>query len=257
MSRIDRSPNLEWIEPNWPPLNNIKAATTCRDGGVSPPPWDSLNLAAHVGDNPEHVRCNRRRLIESLALPSTPVWISQVHGVTAVDLDNRPDDSDVITADASISSQPGVVCAVLTADCLPILLRSQSGSHIAAIHAGWRGLAGNAGKSVIDTTLEVLPTPVDQFDAWIGPAIGSNRDRVDTPLYETFATLDSQYQDCFTPVNQNEWLMNLAAIATLQLANRGVTNIFHSGICCYSDNRFFSHRRQPGCGRMATLIWRC
>jgi YfiH family protein len=241
---------MQWIEPDWPAPANIHAVTTLRNGGYSRIPFDSLNPAAHVGDDAEHVWQNRQLIRETLGLPAEPDWLNQVHGVKAVSAQkNRTEQA--VTADASYTDQAGVVCAILTADCLPILLTDKQGKTIAAIHAGWRGLLAG----VIDKTLEQLPQR--SYMAWLGPAIGPDCFEVGIEAAEAFVQHDSQFQAAFCQITNNKFLADIYHLARLCLAQRGIEQVYGGGRCTVCEPEyFFSYRRDGRTGRMATLIWR-
>jgi len=251
--------SLAWITPDWPYQAGIHALTSCRHGGLSGDRWSGLNLATHVGDNPEAVRINRQRLQNEARLPGEPIWLNQVHGnkvLTANQSGASASSAHPCKADACFTDQSDHVCAVLTADCLPILVCSADGKQLAAIHAGWRGLE----QGVIQRTLKLFSKSNRSPAAWIGPAISSRNYRVDERLKERFLSLDPSYQCCFKAAaptqGKPQWQMDLAAVATFQLSASGVEKIYSSGICNYADNRFYSHRRDGPTGRMVTLIWR-
>jgi YfiH family protein len=207
-----------------------------------------LNLGTHVGDDPVAVRENRRRLATTLKLPMEPVWLRQVHGnrVIAASAENREAE-----ADASFTRQRGIVCAVLTADCLPILLCTGDASRVAAVHAGWRGLAGG----VIDAAVGALQT--DDVLAWLGPAIGPDAFQVGDEVRQMFCALDGASELAFRPAAGGRWWADLYQLARLRLGRLGIDRVFGGHWCTYGDpERFFSYRRDGLTGRMATLIWR-
>lgn len=236
-----------WITPDWPAPPGIRAASTLRPGGVSRAAHASLNLGAHVGDEPESVAENRRRLAEALALPSEPVWLSQVHGTRVV----RADAPQALTADAAYTQAAGVVCAVMTADCLPVLLCSRDGATVAAAHAGWKGLASG----VIEATVEAIGTR--DVMAWLGPAIGPETFEVGDEVRAAFLTNDAGFAPGFRAVGDGKWLADLYRLARVVLNRLDITDI-HGGAWCTHGNPddFFSYRRDRETGRMATLIWR-
>lgn len=236
-----------WIEPDWPAPPGIRAVSTLRLGGTSSGPYASLNLGHHVGDDADRVRANRRRLQRELCLPAEPVWLQQVHGTRIVDAANPLDG----IADGSIASQHGLVCAVMTADCLPILLCSNDGELVAAVHGGWRGLAAG----VLTAAVEALGTT--ELAAWLGPAIGPGAFQVGDDVRLAFAHRHAGLNEAFRPAGDGRWLADIYAIARSQLTNLGVRACYGGGLCTYSDSkRFFSYRRDGTTGRMATLIWR-
>lgn len=221
----------------------VTAFSTTRAGGVSPAPFDSLNLGANTGDDPANIRENRARL--AAGLPSRPRWLRQVHGARVIHAsDWRPG----IEADGLWSDRPGEVLAVLSADCPPILLAARDGSCVAAVHAGWRGLAAG----IIEAMLARLPLAPERLHAWIGPAIRAASYEVDAAVFEAL----SGYPAAFTRSRPGHWQVDLAAIATIKLGRAGVRRVRDCGLCSYADARFFSHRRAPRSGRGASLIWR-
>jgi len=222
---------------------------------VSAPPYDSLNLAGHVGDDAHAVHENRRRLVQTLHLPAEPVWLNQVHGVRTVDAASVPAALyGLLEADAIYAQGPGQVCAVLTADCLPLLLCDHEGTQIAAVHAGWRGLAAG----VIEAAVAALEVAPDRLMAWLGPAIGPQAYEVGAEVREAFVHKDSAAAQAFTRVPKitaNRWHADLYALARLRLVELGVRQVYGGDYCTLSDTRFYSYRRNGITGRMATLIW--
>lgn len=240
--------NLELIIPDWPAPLGVHALTTTRAGGVSHPPYDSLNLGDHVGDAPESVAENRRRLVEMLALSAEPRWLKQVHGTCSVDAAVSTVGCE---ADAIYSEKSGVVCAVLTADCLPLLLCDRSGSRIAAVHAGWRGLMAG----VIEQTVSSLG-PAGELMAWLGPAIGPRAFEVGGEVREAFIAKDAAADVAFSPSEGGRYMADIYALARLRLHRVGVNAIYGGEHCTYSEpERFYSYRRDGVTGRMASLIW--
>lgn len=235
----------DWIRPDWPV--DVLAATTTRSGGVSQSGCASLNLARHVGDDPDSVAENRQRLRTGLALSREPAWLNQVHGTTVVDAGL----SGGAEADASFATEPGVVCAVLTADCLPVLFAARDGSAVAAAHAGWRGLADG----VLEATLDALPVPNRELFAWLGPAISQPAFEVGGEVRERFVAERPEAAAAFVANARGRWQADLYALARLRLEAAGVREVYGGGFCTYGDAaRFFSYRREPGCGRMASVI---
>jgi len=220
----------------------VRGFTTTRAGGCSVAPFDSLNLGGNCGDRAEAVAENRRRL--AALLPMEPYWLSQIHGARVIHLD---DWERGIEADAAWTDRPGQVAAVLTADCLPILLADRSGTCVAAVHAGWRGLAGE----IIQATVDALPVRPDRLGAWIGPRIGA----VHYPVGQEVRARFSGYEFAFQPHAQGAWLADLSAIAMAQLRQAGLGAIRDCGLCNHADPRFFSVRRGRRTGRMASVIW--
>lgn len=255
---------LQWLRPEWPAIAGVQGLSTTRTGGLSATPYASLNLGAHVGDDAAAVQANRQRLRASAGMPAAPVWLTQVHGIVVADLDAAVDalESKGLTADAAVTGRPGRVCAVLTADCLPVLLASDDGAVVAAVHAGWRGLAGG----VIESALAVMRTKAAAhatIHAWLGPAISSAQFEVGEDVRAAFLSQDAGAGIAFIPNARGRWQCDLYQLARRRLQARGVTSISGGGHCTYADEgRFYSHRRDvqhrglAATGRMATLIWR-
>lgn len=240
----------EWIVPDWPIPDHVKALTTLRSGGISSGVYASLNLAAHVGDNEPAVAENRARLIDAACLPAMPVWLKQIHGANVVEAtSNAPG----MTADASFTGRDAVVCAVLTADCLPVLLYDRCRNRIAAIHAGWRGLAAG----VIEAAINTMASRGEDLLAWLGPAIGSQAFEVGGNVREIFTAHDAASEADFRPsYNAGRWFADIYGLARRRLRATGVPQICGGGLCTFTDaERFYSYRRDGATGRMATLIW--
>lgn len=241
-----------WISADWPAPVQVRAGCTTRVGGASAAPWDSLNLGAHVGDAPDAVRENRARLQQGLALPAVPAWLNQVHGTTVVDGAAGETAAEGPGADGAFAAQPGVVCAVLTADCLPVLLCDRAGTRVAAAHAGWRGLAAG----VLEAALQALGGDPGQVMAWLGPAIGPAAYEVGDEVREAFVDGDARNAPAFVPARPGHWYADLYALARLRLRAAGVQAVYGGTRCTFSEPaRFFSYRRDGVTGRMASLIW--
>jgi YfiH family protein len=239
---------FELIIPDWPVPEWVRAFTTTRRGGVSLPPYDSLNLGDHVGDDPIAVAENRRRLIEGAGLPAEPHWLNQVHGTCAVEAAILGAGCE---ADASHTSVPGVVCAVLTADCLPVLLCDARGRQVAAVHAGWRGLLNG----VIEQTLTAMGPPGELL-AWLGPAIGDQAFEVGEEVREAFVADNPDAAEAFAPSPAGRWLADIYVLARLRLHRAGVSSVYGGEHCTVSESEcFYSYRREGRTGRMASLIW--
>ncbi len=241
---------LDWIQPDWPAPPHVRALSTTRTGGVSTGPFASLNLGDHVGDRPEAVAENRRRLAEAAGLPGTPVWMRQVHGtrVATVTADSSPG----AEADAATASGAGAVCAVLTADCLPVLFTCRRGRRVAAAHAGWRGLAGG----VLEALIASMDEHPAELMAWIGPGIGPSAFEVGPEVRDAFVGQDRDCRRHFTAGAGDRWFADLPGLTRNRLDKAGVSSVFGGNHCTFSDpERFFSYRRDGRCGRMATLIW--
>lgn len=241
------------LVPDWAAPATVRACVTQRRGGgagISQPPFDAFNLGDRCGDAAEAVAHNRAALQRIAGLPTSPCWLSQVHGI-AVQRFERPDDSRP-EADAAVTAVPGVVLAVLTADCLPLLLCADDGSEVAAVHAGWRGLA----QGVIEATLGAMGTAPSRLLAWLGPAAGAQAYEVGSEVRDAFVVRDSQAASAFSPTRPGHWLADLALLARLRLRAAGVARVAGGGDCTISQpERFFSHRRDGRGGRMASLVW--
>ncbi|MCW2488589.1 polyphenol oxidase [Candidatus Symbiopectobacterium sp. NZEC127] len=239
----------ELILPDWPAPQSVRACSTTRRGGVSQTPYDSLNLGAHVGDRPEAVLANRQRLVTLADLPAMPQWLNQVHGTQVVSLSSST--SGVLTADAAYTNQPGLVCAVMTADCLPVLFCSDSGDEVAAAHAGWRGLCSG----VLEATLHHFRAPTSSVMAWLGPAIGPQAFEVGPEVRDAFIEQHPAAADAFI-AKDNKFIADIYQLARLRLQAQGVTKIFGGDACTVTQaDKFFSYRRDGTTGRMASLIW--
>ncbi|MCB5184157.1 peptidoglycan editing factor PgeF [Methylobacillus gramineus] len=235
------------IIPDWPAPANVRAIQTSRAGGVSKAPYRSLNLGMHVGDNPLDVANNRQLL--NRYVPTEPVWLNQVHGIHVVDAATA---SCVPDADATFANSRNTVCAVMTADCLPVLLCDKAGTMVAAVHAGWRSLLDG----VIEETVAAMITPGAELLAWLGPAIGPQAFEVGDEVRLAFIAKDAAAVDAFRPRLEGKWLADIFRLGRQRLANVGVTSVYGGGLCTYSEpERFFSFRRDQATGRMASLIW--
>lgn len=237
------------IQPDWPAAPWIKAASTTRTGGCSQGAYASLNLGLHVADDPAHVGQNRLRLIHHLGLDQEPIWLNQVHGPEIVEAATSQPGT---RADGSIAREPSVACAVLTADCLPILMARQDGKAVAALHGGWKGL--HAG--ILEAAVQRLET--QRLWVWLGPAIGPKAFEVGPEVQQAFLLKDPRLAAAFKPHLQGKWLADLYEIARILLEISGIprSQVFGGHWCTYTQtNEFFSYRRDPVTGRMATLIW--
>ncbi len=242
MSLIDHC-----LVPDWPAPKNVRSLQTTRVGGVSVAPYDSLNLSSNVGDLPLSVERNRM-LLEPL-LPSEPIWLKQVHGVTVAD---ATDAGCWPEADACVSSHPGAVCVVMTADCLPVLLCDDRGSVVGAVHAGWRGLCDG----VIEHAVSAMGVAPGTLMAWLGPAIGVAAFEVGFDVREEFIARDPKSTTAFVPHAPNKWRADIYQLARLRLSGLGVDRVYGGGLCTHTDHaRFFSYRRDNVTGRTGTLIW--
>lgn len=239
--------NCNYLTPAWNAPPTVHAAMTLRGGGVSKAPFASLNPALHVADDSSDVLRNRALLKERLQLPSEPVWLNQTHSNCVVCADQPPTEA----ADASFTEQSGVVCAVLTADCLPVLFCSNDGKRIAAAHAGWRGLQAG----ILSNTVSALQTT--DLQVWLAPAIGASCFEVGTEVRELFSDKNPCFAQAFVSKVNGKWLADIYQLARLELAQLGVTQVVGGEFCTVSDpHRFYSYRRDGQTGRMATLIWK-
>lgn len=237
---------LPLILPDWPAPARVRACVTTRLGGVSAPPYDSFNPASHVGDDAQAVAANRA-LLQAL-LPAAPRWLDQVHGCDVLDADRQPGG----VADAAVACLPGRVCAVLTADCLPVLFCSTRGTVVAAAHAGWRGLAGG----VLARTVERMGCPAGDILAWLGPAIGPAAFEVGPEVRAAFVERLPGADDAFRPGHGDRLFADIYHLARLELALAGVQAVFGGGLCTVGQpGLFHSYRRDGRSGRMASLIW--
>jgi YfiH family protein len=241
---------LDWIEPDWEAPARVRALCTTRIGGVSRGPYAGLNLADHVGDDPLDVVRNRGLLSRRLRLPAEPRWLRQVHGCGVVELTRA---GALPAADAAVTRQPGQVCAVLTADCMPLLLTDRSGTCVAAVHAGWRGLASG----VVEAAVRELAVPPESLLCWLGPAIGPDRFEVGDDVRERFLAQGGEAaRAAFRATGTGKWLADLYLLARQRLGGLGVAGVFGGGFCTHRDaQRFYSYRRDGVTGRMASLIW--
>ncbi len=259
----------DWLIPDWPAPAGVRAVCTTRAGGVSAPPYDSFNLGDHVGDQPAHVAANRATL--QPAWGARPVFLNQVHGTEVVRLDDRSVHGTV--ADACTTTQPGVACTVMVADCLPVLLTTRHGHIVAAAHAGWRGLVGQGGVGVLEQTYKHFSTlalmdkaqAAIEIIAWLGPCIGPDAFEVGDDVRAAFVPDDApdsaQAAACFQPMTSGKWLADLAGLARLRLRAMGITQIYGNNSsadwCTVTQaSRFFSHRRDRVSGRFCASIWR-
>ncbi len=272
---------MNQIIPDWPAPARVKCLMTTRSGGVSQTPWDSLNLGDHVGDDPAHVAANRALLREHL--PAEPGWLRQVHSARVVELgrDINPipfglslskplcdpcspstssgrtafkhNPAESVEADASFTRQVGEVCAVLTADCLPVLFCDRAGSVVAAAHAGWRGLADG----VLEATVAAMQVPPGDILAWMGAAIGPQAFEVGEEVRQAFVNRHPEAAAAFVPQPApGKWLADIYQLARIRLAHVGVQAVYGGGRCTFSEaDSFYSYRRDGVTGRMASVIW--
>ena len=246
---------MDFLIPDWPVPSHVQARVTTRHGGMSVAPYASFNLGDHVGDDPVAVAANRSEL--QAYLPAEPLWLKQVHGRGIVDADLAV---GVPEADGSVSRKPGTICAVLTADCLPVLFCDRSGTVVAAAHAGWRGLADG----VLEAVVQTMAVEPGEILAWLGPAIGPQAFEVGEEVRQIFMAQDPVAVEAFVPsiltphasVSPPKWLADIYLLARLRLVRAGVRQIFGGGFCTHTDaERFFSYRRDGATGRIGSLIW--
>ncbi|MEH3085824.1 MAG: peptidoglycan editing factor PgeF [Xylophilus ampelinus] len=260
-----------WLHPGWPAPASVRALFTDRSGGVSQGCHAGLNLGAHVGDLPESVAANRERL--AAAIGQRPVFLEQVHGTDVAVLDgDRPGPPALrahAVADAAATSEPGAVCTIMVADCLPVLLTDRGGRAVGAAHAGWRGLLGQRGSGVIERTADAVARlagcAASDLIAWLGPCIGPGEFEVGPDVRDAFVQADARAADRFVavPGADGQWLADLPGLARQRLASLGIAawgNDGGDGWCTVRQpSRFFSHRRDSrrlgGSGRMAACIW--
>ena len=240
------------VVPDWPAPDRVRAFTTTRlMPGNSRPPYDAFNLGLRSGEDASTVLANRALLERALSLPSPPRWLHQVHGERSLRLT-----SEVLAgepeADAAFTTEPGVVLAILTADCLPILLCADCGDEIAAIHAGWRGLAAG----VIETCVRRLRTPRARLLAWLGPAIGAASYEIGVEVRDALLAHDARADVAFAATRPGHWSCDLYALARRRLQALGLGRVHGGGFDTRADPRFYSHRRDgASAGRFASVIW--
>ncbi|MDR2207410.1 MAG: peptidoglycan editing factor PgeF [Azoarcus sp.] len=240
-----------FLVPEWPAPSTVRSLVTTRVGGVSKPPYDTFNLGLHVGDDPAAVAANRARLRRHV--PAEPFWLEQVHGVE-VALAGEGGGVPV-RADASVARKAGVVCTIMTADCLPVLFCNDEGTVVAAAHAGWRGLAADVLEAAL-TAMEVKP---ERVMAWLGPAIGPAAFEVGEEVRVAFLASDPEARNVFAPCEiEGKWFADIFTLARRRLMRAGVRRdrIYGGGVCTVSENeRFYSYRREAITGRFASLVW--
>ncbi|CAM3810039.1 Laccase domain protein YfiH [Vibrio aerogenes CECT 7868] len=237
------------ILPEWNAPARVRALSSVREGGVSTGCYESLNLGMHVGDSPEDVLFNRQIIRTKASMPGEPLWLNQTHSNRVVHVDRHP--GAIIDADGVFTETPGVVCAVMTADCLPVLMTNAVGNQVAAVHAGWRGLADG----ILENSCRFFS---GEIIAWMGPAIGKDAFEVGEDVVEAFTSFDGEAIKAFKPHthHQGKWLADLALLATQRFNRQGVTAVFHSNQCTFSHSgRYFSYRRDGVTGRQASFIW--
>lgn len=242
---------MKSIVPNWPAPKHVKAFSSTRLSGESKGVYQGLNLGMHVGDDASTVTLNRELIAQDCQMPSKPVWLNQTHSTHVVELTETS--TIVIDADGSVTDVNNVVCSVMTADCLPVLLTNIEGTQVAAVHAGWRGLADG----IIEQALQKFDQP-ENVMAWLGPAIGASAFEVGQDVLDAFITFAPQAIQAFIIKSdaENKWLANMNLLATQRLNHLGVTQIFSNHHCTFSESElFYSYRRDGVTGRQATFIW--
>ncbi len=251
---------MSLLVPDWPAPASVKSIITCCEGGGSEGVYESNNLGLHVGDNPKHVLKNRESLQQALGLPGSPQWLEQIHSTKIVEAQAG---ERVRTGDGSYSREPGLACCVMTADCLPLLFCSSDGTQVAAVHAGWRGLAAG----ILTKARERFSCPANELMVYLGPAISQSHFEVGVEVLEAFFdAADSPDQAeavarCFVAGrNPMRFYADLYALARIFLHGLGIESVYGGAACTYSDmegdkHRYFSYRRQSQTGRMASLIW--
>ncbi len=243
---------LSFVNALFPEIESVRGLTTTRAGGCSTETFKSLNLATHVGDDNAAVRENRRRLAQALDLPAEPVWLDQCHGTAVTVVQAGSQLLPPPQTDAAITREPHQVLAVLSADCLPILLCAPQVGAIAVAHAGWRGLANG----VVENTVAAMAADAMEIYAWLGPAIGPGAFEVGEDVRAAFVKNDAAAARHFQTSARDKWLADLAGLARDRLQQLGITKVTGADLCTYSNpDTFFSFRRDGQCGRMASLLW--
>ena len=235
--------------PDWPMPANVRAVCSTRVGGVSTGCYASLNLGDHVGDTPDIVITNRLRYQQSAQMPSAPVWLQQVHGTHVLAVTSQSISGQ--QADASFTRDPGVVCTVMTADCLPLLLCDSAGTQVAAVHAGWRGLCDG----IVEKSVRQFENPTEVI-AYLGPAISQTAFEVGAEVRAAFMAVATEAEQAFMPGAAGKWQADLYLLARQRLHSAGVSQIYGGNFCTYLQSElFFSYRRDGQTGRMASSIW--
>lgn len=244
--------SVQWLPPDWRAPARARAAMTLRGGGASAAPFDSLNLGTHVGDDPAAVARNRAVLRHALQLPGEPRWLQQVHGAAVHGAASGPAPASPPVADAAVCRDPGVVLAILVADCLPVLFADRDGTVVAAAHAGWRGLAAG----VLEATVHAMGVPPHTVCAWLGPAISQPHFEVGDDVLQAFTAADPGASAAFARNARGRWQGDLPRLARRRLQALGISDIGDCGLCTYQRAAdCFSYRRDGRTGRMAALIW--
>jgi YfiH family protein len=245
-----------WMLPQWPAPANVHSLCTTRAGGSSQPPFDGFNLGLHVGDNDADVLSNRTLLQSTIG--ARPVFMQQVHGSSVLLI--NPQTPDGLQADGSFTRQTEVACTMMVADCLPMLLCDDQGTQVAAVHAGWRGLAGQRGHGVLEAARGVFECPPENLMVWLGPCIGPSAFEVGEDVRAAFIAVWPGSASAFEALGQGKWLADLPALARQRLSALGITQVYGNDSskawCTVNQpSRFFSYRRDRVCGRFAACIW--
>lgn len=245
---MTKETNKLWLWADWPSPEHVRAGTSIRPGGHSTIPYDTLNLAQHVGDNPIDVKKNRDTLINYLELQSDPIWLNQTHSSNIISIDTPPENRE---ADGSFTTKQNKVCSILTADCVPILFCNKDETKIAAIHAGWKGICSG----IIEKATKVFSEP-ETILVWIGPSISNEHYKIGKDVYESCLNHSTSLKSSFNQVNIDHWYCNLTKIVKNILKKSGIGAIYECNLCTYKMNElFFSYRRQDKTGRTASMIW--
>lgn len=240
---------MKFLVPDWPAPSNVRAVNTLRGGGYSRGAFESFNLATHVGDDVPRVLENRAKLRREATLPSEPVWLKQVHGTNVVHASTA---EGGVEADGAYASGRNRVCAVLTADCLPIFVCNRQGTEVALLHGGWRGLSSG----IVEAGLRTFQAPVNDLMVWLGPAIGARAYEVGDDVRRAFVGQDEAAAAAFEAGRPGKWFMDIYRLARMRLAASGVTAVYGGEYCTASQSElFFSYRRDGITGRMASLVW--
>ncbi len=240
--------NKLWLDADWPAPKNIHAGTTTRINGYSKTPYNSLNLAQHVGDDSNNVKRNRKILSDHLKLQSEPFWLNQTHSSSIISIDNTLEDRE---ADGSFTSRKNKVCTIMTADCVPVLFCNKNGTKVAAIHAGWKGICAG----IIENAVKTFSDP-ESILVWIGPCISNKHYEIGKDVYEGGLNHSNTVASAFEQINVNHWYADLVKIVRILLENTGVGAIYECNLCTYEmEDMFFSYRRDGNTGRTASMIW--
>ncbi len=244
--------DVKTISPDWDVPERVKVYSTTRLGGVSEPPFDTLNLGTHVKDNQQHVLENRALTVEAIQAPNPPLWLNQVHGCDVVFVDCYTEQNDALEADGTFTRDTGRVLCVGTADCLPVVISNSNGSAVSVIHAGWRGLAEGVLQSAVAHFDET-----DQLHAWLGPAIGPSAFEVGGEVVDLFLAGNQQNAAAFKPAGNGKFMADIYALARLALTRHRPIVITGGEYCTYTQATLFHSHRRDGVasGRMATFAW--